>query len=461
MNQPLPSEFIQKLSELFGERFSISNAVLEHHSHDESSYPAVMPQGVVFANTTEEIAQLVKYCNQYLVPVIPVAAGTSLEGHVLPIHGGIALNMNNMNQVLGVYPEDLIAVVQPAVRRKQLNTELKDTGFFFPIDPGADASIGGMTATRASGTNAVRYGTMRENVLALTVVTATGEIIRTGTQAKKSSAGYDLTRLYVGSEGTLGIITEVTLKIYPQPENLAAAICSFPSIMDAVSSVIQVIQLGVPVSRVELVDELAIRAINQYSKLNLKEQPTLFFEFGGSSQSIKEQTESVQEIVKSFSGEDFEWATHPEDRARLWHARHNAYFACLQLQAGSRIMNTDVCVPISKLAQCIEETQHDLQNSWLKAPILGHVGDGNYHVLLVIDPNNPKDLEEAERLNSLIVHRALKLGGTCTGEHGVGMHKIDFLVDEYGQDAIDVMRSIKQALDPNNILNPGKIVKMA
>ena len=461
MNQPLPSEFIQKLSELFGERFTTSNAVLEHHSHDESSYPAVMPQGVVFANTTEEIAQLVKYCNQYLVPVIPVAAGTSLEGHVLPIHGGIALNMNNMNQVLGVYPEDLIAVVQPAVRRKQLNTELKDTGFFFPIDPGADASIGGMTATRASGTNAVRYGTMRENVLALTVVTATGEIIRTGTQAKKSSAGYDLTRLYVGSEGTLGIITEVTLKIYPQPENLAAAICSFPSIMDAVSSVIQVIQLGVPVSRVELVDELAIRAINQYSKLNLKEQPTLFFEFGGSSQSIKEQTESVQEIVKSFSGEDFEWATHPEDRARLWHARHNAYFACLQLQAGSRIMNTDVCVPISKLAQCIEETQHDLQNSWLKAPILGHVGDGNYHVLLVIDPNNPKDLEEAERLNSLIVHRALKLGGTCTGEHGVGMHKMDFLVDEYGQDAIDVMRRIKQALDPNNILNPGKIVKMA
>ena len=460
MNQPLPSEFIQKLSELFGERFSISNAVLEHHSHDESSYPAVLPQGVIFANTTEEIAQLVKYCNQYLVPVIPVAAGTSLEGHVLPIHGGIALNMNNMNQVLGVYPEDLIAVVQPAVRRKQLNTELKDTGFFFPIDPGADASIGGMTATRASGTNAVRYGTMRENVLALTVVTATGEIIRTGTQAKKSSAGYDLTRLYVGSEGTLGIITEVTLKIYPQPENLAAAICSFPSIMDAVSSVIQVIQLGVPVSRVELVDELAIRAINQYSKLNLKEQPTLFFEFGGSSQSIKEQTESVQEIVKSFSGEDFEWATHPEDRARLWHARHNAYFACLQLQAGSRIMNTDVCVPISKLAQCIEETQHDLQNSWLKAPILGHVGDGNYHVLLVIDPNNPKDLEEAERLNSLIVHRALKLGGTCTGEHGVGMHKMDFLVDEYGQDAIDVMCSIKQALDPNNILNPGKIVKL-
>lgn len=460
MNQPLPSEFIQKLSELFRERFTTSNAVLEHHSHDESSYPAVMPQGVVFANTTEEITQLIKYCNQYAVPVIPVAAGTSLEGHVLPIHGGIALNMNNMNQVLGVYPEDLIAVVQPAVRRKQLNTELKDTGFFFPIDPGADASIGGMTATRASGTNAVRYGTMRENVLALTVVTATGEIIRTGTQAKKSSAGYDLTRLYVGSEGTLGIITEVTLKIYPQPENLAAAICSFPSIMDAVSSVIQVIQLGVPVSRVELVDELAIRAINQHSKLNLKERPTLFFEFSGSSQSIKEQTESVQEIIKSFSGEDFEWATHPEDRARLWHARHNAYFACLQLQAGSRIMNTDVCVPISKLAQCIEETQHDLQNSWLKAPILGHVGDGNYHVLLVIDPNNPKDLEEAERLNALIVHRALKLGGTCTGEHGVGMHKINFLVDEYGQDAIDVMRSIKQALDPNNILNPGKIVKL-
>lgn len=460
MNSPLSPEFIEKLSTLFGERFSTSNAVLEHHSHDESAYPPVMPQGVVFAKTTEEIAQLVKYCNQYAVPIVPVAAGTSLEGHVLPIHGGIALNLNNMNQVISIHPEDLIAVVQPAVRRKQLNAELKDTGFFFPIDPGADASIGGMTATRASGTNAVRYGTMRENVLALTVVTATGEIIRTGTQAKKSSAGYDLTRLYVGSEGTLGIITEVTLKIYPQPEQLAAAICSFPTIVDAVSAVIQVIQLGVPVARVELVDELAIHAINQYSKLNLKEQPTLFFEFSGSSQSIKEQTELAQEIVNSFSGENFEWATHAEDRARLWQARHNAYFACLQLQAGSRIMNTDVCVPISKLAQCIEETQNDLQQSWLKAPILGHVGDGNYHVLLVIDPNEPKDLEEAERLNSRIVQRALKLGGTCTGEHGVGMHKMGFLEDEYGQDAINVMRCIKQTLDPNNILNPGKIVKL-
>ncbi len=460
MKPPLPPELIQKLTALFGDRFTTSNAILDHHSHDESSYPPVMPQAVVFANSAEEIAQLVKYCNQYAVPIVPVAAGTSLEGHVLPIHGGIALNMNNMNQIVGVYPEDLIAVVQPAVRRKQLNEELKDTGFFFPIDPGADASIGGMTATRASGTNAVRYGTMRENVLALTVVTATGDIIRTGTQAKKSSAGYDLTRLFVGSEGTLGIITEVTLKIYPQPENLAAAICNFPSVMDAVSAVIQVIQLGVPVARAELVDELAILAINQYSKLNLKEQPTLFFEFSGSSQSIKEQAELVQEIVKGFSGEDFEWATRPEDRARLWHARHNAYFACLQLQAGSRIMNTDVCVPISKLAQCIEETKNDLKQSWLKAPILGHVGDGNYHVLLVLDPNNPKDQEEAERLNSLIVHRALKLGGTCTGEHGVGMHKMDFLVDEYGQETIHVMRTIKRALDPSNILNPGKILKL-
>jgi D-lactate dehydrogenase (cytochrome) len=460
MNLPLPPPFVQKLSALFGERFTTSQAVLDHHSRDESSYPPVMPQAVVFANTTEEIAQLVKYCNQYEVPIVPFAAGTSLEGHVLPIHGGVALNMNNLNQVLGIYPEDLIAVVQPAVRRKELNNQLKDTGFFFPIDPGADASIGGMTATRASGTNAVRYGTMRENVLALTVVTASGEIIKTGTRAKKSSAGYDLTRLFVGSEGTLGIITEITVKIYPQPEQIAAAICSFPSILDAVSSVIQVIQLGVPIARVELVDELAIKAINQYSQLTLKEQPTLFFEFSGSHLSIKEQAELVQEIVKSFSGEDFEWATRPEDRARLWHARHNAYFACLQLQAGSRIMNTDVCVPISKLAQCIEETKNDLKDSWLKAPILGHVGDGNYHVLLVIDPNNPTDLTEAERLNSRIVNRALELGGTCTGEHGVGIHKMDFLVDEYGEDAIDVMRSIKKALDPKNILNPGKIVKL-
>ncbi len=317
-----------------------------------------------------------------------------------------------------------------------------------------------MCATRASDTNAVRYGTMRENVLALTVVTASGEIIKTGTQAKKSSAGYDLTRLFVGSEGTLGVITEITLKIYPHSEDIAAAICSFASVTEAVNAVIEVIQAGIPVARVELVDELAIKAINQYSNLSLIEKPALFFEFIGSSQSLKEQAEFAQEIAKNNGGVDFEWATRPEDRARLWHARHNAYFACLQLQPGCRSISTDVCVPISKLAQCISETRQELDASWLKALILGHVGDGNYHVLLAIDPNNPADLEEAERLNSGIVHRALQLGGTCTSEHGVGMHKINFLVDEHGAGAIEVMRSIKKALDPKNIPNLGKFLKI-
>ncbi|WP_255538486.1 FAD-binding oxidoreductase [Polynucleobacter sp. P1-05-14] len=456
----LPAALVNELKVIFGDRFSSTAVVLDYHGRDESSYPAQPPQAVVFANSTEEVASLVKLCSLHEVPIIPFGAGTSLEGHVLPIHGGISLDLNNMNQVLGVYPEDLIAIVQPAVRRRQLNDELKDTGYFFPVDPGADASIGGMAATRASGTNAVRYGTMRENVLALVVVTAAGEIIKTGTQAKKSSAGYDLTRLFVGSEGTLGIITEITLKIYPQPEDIAAAICSFSTVTDAVKAVMQVIQLGIPVARVELVDALAIQAINRYSKLTLNEQPTLFFEFIGSSHSVKEQAELAQEIVSNHGGHNFEWAAHPEDRARLWHARHNAYFACLQLQPGCRIINTDVCVPISRLAQCIAQTRQDLDTSWLKATILGHVGDGNYHVLLVIDPDKPDDLVEAERLNSAIVHRALQLGGTCTGEHGVGMHKIDFLVDEHGIGAIEVMRTIKKALDPKNILNPGKILKI-
>jgi D-lactate dehydrogenase (cytochrome) len=453
----LSESFVSEVSALFGERFSISPAILDHHGRDESPYPALPPQGVVFVRSSEEIASLVKLCNHHKVPIIPFGAATSLEGHILPVQGGISLDLNQMNQILEIHPEDMTVTVQAAVRRKQLNTELRDTGYFFPVDPGADASIGGMCATRASGTNAVRYGTMRENVLALTVVTAAGDIIHTGTRAKKSSAGYDLTRLFVGSEGTLGIITEITLKIYPQPEEIAAAVCSFPNISNAVNAVIEVIQMGISISRVEFVDELAIEAINKFSKLSFKLQPTLFFEFVGSISSVKEQTQFVQEIVKTHSGEDFEWAAHPEDRARLWQARHNAYFACLQLQAGSRIINTDVCVPISKLAECILETRKEIDNSWLKAPILGHVGDGNYHVLLVIDPNKPADIQEAERLNSAIVHRALSLGGTCTGEHGVGIHKINFLIDEHGSEAIEIMRAIKRALDPNNILNPGKI----
>ncbi len=455
----LPDALILELQAIFGERFTTAMAILEHHGRDESTYPLTLPQAVVFANSTDEVVSLVKLCNQFEVPIIPFAAGTSLEGHVLAIHGGISLDLNQMNQVVAIQTEDLTATVQPAVRRKQLNVELKDTGYFFPIDPGADASIGGMTATRASGTNAVRYGSMRENVLALTVVLANGEVIKTGTQAKKSSAGYDLTRLFVGSEGTLGIITEITVKIYPIPQEVAAGICCFSNITDAVQTVIEIIQSGIPIARVELLDELAIQAINQYSKLSLQEKPTLFFEFADSTSSVKEQAEFAQEVAKNHGGQDFEWATHQEDRSRLWQARHDAYFACLQIKPGARIITTDVCVPISKLAHCIEETRKDLDASYLPATILGHVGDGNYHVLLVLDPLNQQDFTEAKQLNAAIVHRALKLGGTCTGEHGVGMHKIDFLIEEHGSGAIAVMHSIKQALDPKNIMNPGKILR--
>jgi len=349
--------------------------------------------------------------------------------------------------------------VEPGVTRKQLNTEIRDTGLFFPIDPGADASIGGMCATRASGTNAVRYGTMRENVLNLTVVTADGRIIKTANRARKSSAGYDLTRLFIGSEGTLGIITEITLKLYPQPEAVSAAVCAFPSMGDAVSAVIDTIQMGVPIARVEFVDALAIRAINQYDKLTLPEMPTLFFEFHGSEHGVQEQAETVQQIAAEHKGQGFEWATRPEDRSRLWNARHNAYFAFLQLKPGCRAVTTDVCVPISRLAECVVETEKDLLASALQlpAPIVGHVGDGNFHVALLIDPNKPEELEEAERINQRIVARAIAMDGTCTGEHGVGLHKMDFLIAEHGNDAIDLMRSIKQALDPKHVLNPGKI----
>ncbi|MDC6179973.1 FAD-binding protein [Ralstonia solanacearum] len=460
--KPIPPAMLDALRARFGDRVSTSDAVRAHHGRDESAYDPMLPDAVVFARTTEEVVAVAKLCHAHEIPLIPFGAGSSLEGHLLAVAGGLTLDLSQMNRVLSVHPEDLTVTVEPGVTRKQLNAEIRDTGLFFPIDPGADASIGGMCATRASGTNAVRYGTMRENVLNLTVVTADGRVIKTANRARKSSAGYDLTRLFIGSEGTLGIITGITLKLVPQPEAVSAAVCAFPSMGDAVSAVIDTIQMGVPVARVEFVDALAIRAINRYDKLSLPELPTLFFEFHGSGHSVQEQAETVQAIAAEHRGQGFEWATRPEDRSRLWNARHNAYFAFLQLKPGCRAVTTDVCVPISRLAECVIETEQDLLASPLKlpAPIVGHVGDGNFHVALLIDPDRPEELEEAERINRRIVARAIAMDGTCTGEHGVGLHKMDFLVAEHGNDAIDLMRSVKQALDPKHILNPGKIFRL-
>ncbi|MFM7226808.1 MAG: FAD-binding oxidoreductase [Betaproteobacteria bacterium] len=459
LKRELPSALLSALQSRFGDRVSTSQAMREHHGRDESSYDPMLPDAVVFAQTIDDVAAAVQLCNQHRFPVIAYGTGTSLEGHILAVQGGLSIDLSQMNQVVALNAEDLTVTVQPGVTRKQLNAEIKDTGLFFPIDPGADASIGGMAATRASGTNAVRYGTMRENVLALTVVTADGKVIKTGTRAKKSSAGYDLTRLFVGSEGTLGIIVEVTLKLYPQPEAISAAVCSFPSIEPAVNSVIQTIQMGVPVARVEFLDETSVRALNAHDKLSLPEKPLLLFEFHGSDHSVKEQAELVQQIANEHGATGFEWATRPEDRSRLWQARHNAYFALLQLRAGSRAISTDCCVPISRLSECLLETKADLEREGVIHGIIGHVGDGNFHVQMIIDPNDPADIARAEGVNERMVTRAIAMQGTCTGEHGIGLHKIDFLVQESGEETVDVMRTIKHALDPHNIFNPGKVLR--
>ncbi|HYD79605.1 MAG TPA: FAD-linked oxidase C-terminal domain-containing protein [Paucimonas sp.] len=457
--KPLPAELLAALQAIFEDRVTTSQAMREHHGRDESSYDPMLPDAVVFAQTTEEVAQAVKLCAAHAVPIIAYGTGTSLEGHVLALQGGVTIDLSQMNKVIAIHPEDLTATVEAGVTRKQLNQEIRDTGLFFPIDPGADASLGGMAATRASGTNAVRYGTMRENVLALTVVTADGRIIKTGTRARKSAAGYDLTRLFVGSEGTLGIITEVTVKLYPQPEAISAAVCSFPSTADAVNTVIATIQMGVPVARVEFLDENGVKAINAYDKLGLPEQPLLLFEFHGSEHGVKEQAETVEGIAAEYNAIGFEWATRPEDRSRLWAARHNAYFALLQMRPGHRSITTDCCVPISRLAECILDTQADCTRHGLVHSIIGHVGDGNFHVLILVDPHDAEEVANAEGVNSRMVSRALAMDGTCTGEHGVGMHKMDFLVQEHGDGAIDTMRAIKRALDPNNLLNPGKVIR--
>ncbi len=457
---PLPEAFLAALAGRFGEQLSTAAAVREHHGRDESAYPPMPPGAVVFARSTEDVAALVALAAEHRVPVIPYGVGSSLEGHLLAVEGGVSVDLSQMNRVLAVNSEDLTVTVQAGVTRMQLNNEIKHTGLFFPIDPGADATIGGMAATRASGTNAVRYGTMRENVLGLTVVTAEGRVIRTSRRAKKSSAGYDLTRLFIGAEGTLGIVTEATLRLYPQPEAIAAAICSFPSVEAAVAATIATIQMGVPIARCELLDALTVRAVNQRDRLGLPESPLLLFEFHGTPAGVEEQTTAVQDIAREHGGHDFQWATTPEERTRLWTARHNAYFACLQLKPGSRSCTTDVCVPISRLAECIGETIKDTEASSLPAPILGHVGDGNFHCAILVDPASPEEMEEAERLNRRIVERALRMDGTCTGEHGVGLHKIDFLLEEHGADGIELMARIKRAFDPLNILNPGKVLRV-
>ena len=461
LQREVPAVLLTALKARFAERCSTALVVREQHGRDESAFTTVPPPAaVVFAQSTQEVAEVVTLASQYRVPVIPFGIGSSLEGHLLAVQGGISIDVSRMNQVLTINAEDLTVTVQPGVTRKQLNEAVKSTGLFFPIDPGADATLGGMSATRASGTNAVRYGTMRENVLALEVVTASGEVIRTGTRAKKSSAGYDLTRLMVGSEGTLGVITEVTVKLYPLPEAISAAVCSFPSIEAAVRTTIQIIQMGIPIARVELIDANSVRMVNAHSKLTLREEPQLLMEFHGSPASVKEQAEAVQEIATEFGGNAFEWATTPEERTRLWTARHNAYFAAIQSRPGCRAISTDTCVPISRLADCLLDSVAEAEASGLPYFLVGHVGDGNFHFGYLIDPDNPAERATAEQLNHALVARALRLEGTCSGEHGVGLHKIDFLLTEAGSGAVGMMRTIKQALDPHNIMNPGKIFSL-
>ena len=456
----VPAALIDALKARFAANCSTALVVREQHGRDESSFVAPPPAAVVFAESTQDVADAVRMASESSVPVIPFGIGSSLEGHLLAVQGGISIDVSRMNKVLSINADDLTVTVQAGVTRKQLNEAVKSTGLFFPIDPGADATIGGMSATRASGTNAVRYGTMRENVLGLEVVTASGEVIRTGTRARKSSAGYDLTRLMVGSEGTLGVITEVTVKLYPLPEAISAAICSFPSIEAAVRTTIQIIQLGVPIARVELIDVNTVRMVNAHSKLSLREEPMLLMEFHGSPTGVKEQAELVQEIASDHGGKAFEWASTPEERTRLWAARHNAYFAAIQSRPGCRAISTDTCVPISRLADCLLDSVAEADASGIPYFLVGHVGDGNFHFGYLLDPDKPEERVTAEKLNHDLVTRALRLEGTCTGEHGIGLHKMDFLVTEAGAGAVEMMRTIKRALDPRNIMNPGKIFSL-
>jgi D-lactate dehydrogenase (cytochrome) len=465
LTRPAPKAveaIVERLVADFGDRASTNAAVRDQHGHGEGLADPAPPDVVVYPQSTEEVAAIVRLCHAARVPVIPFGVGTSLEGHVAALYGGVCLDFSTMNRIVEVNADDLDCRVEAGVTREQLNADLKGTGLFFPIDPGANATIGGMASTRASGTNAVRYGTMRENVLGLTVVTADGRVVRTGGRARKSAAGYDLTRLFVGQEGTLGIITEVQLKLYGVPEAISAAVCQFPDLKSAVQTVILAMQHGIPVARIELLDDVQMGACIGYSKLEgFEAKPTLFFEFHGTAAGVAEQARMMEGIVIDQGGSAFHWATAPEERSRLWKARHNAWYAALSLRPGCMGFSTDACVPISRLADCILETRADVATSGLVCPIVGHVGDGNFHLLVLYDPKDAAERERAEALAKRVSLRAIRMGGTCTGEHGVGIHKLDAVALEHGEPAVEVMRAIKRALDPGNILNPGKTVPPA
>jgi D-lactate dehydrogenase (cytochrome) len=448
---------IGALAATFGNRLVTSLAVRQQHANVLTWIENQPPDAVVFPQSAEDVVDAVRICVQHRVPVVPYGTGTSLEGHINAPLGGVSIDFRDMNRVLAVHAEDLDCVVEPGVTRKQLNEHLRDQGLFFPIDPGADASIGGMASTRASGTNAVRYGTMKDNVIALKVVLANGETITTARRAKKSAAGYDLTRLFVGAEGTLGVITEVTVKLHGIPEQIAGGVCPFPSVEAACQATIATIQSGIPVARIELLDELQVKAANAYSKLGLPETPMLFLEFHGTEAGVKEQSERFGEISADLGGGPFKWTANAEERTKLWQARHDAYWACIGLRPGAKAFATDVCVPLSRLAECVTETQRDIADNKLVAPIVGHVGDGNFHVSVLLDMDDPAEVAAAKGFNERLVTRALAMEGTCTGEHGVGQGKMKYLAAEHGP-ALDVMRSLKHALDPQDLMNPGKIV---
>lgn len=447
---------IDVLKSILGDRIVTTQAIREQHSHDTSYIKPVMPDAVAFPQNEAEVQEVVRACAAHGVPVVPFGAGTSMEGHTIPVQGGISLDMREMNKIIEIRPEDGLAVVQSGVTRKQLNTELRATGLMFSVDPGADASFGGMASTRGSGTTAVRYGTMRENVLALRVVTPDGTAISTGSRARKSSTGYDLTHLYIGAEGTLGVITEVTVKLHPIPEAVSSAICAFSDVSSAVEAVIATVQYGIPVARVEFLDEVAIANVNAYSGLTLEVAPTLLFEFHGTPDWVKEQATIVKEIVTDMGALGFQWAADADEQGKIWQARHDLFWATKAQRTGCELFTGDICVPISRLAESIVDARADIDASFLKGQIIGHVGDGNFHTAYLIDPHSDKELAEAERLADLLVGRALKVGGTASGEHGVGIGKIKFLRQEHG-DAVDVMKKIKAALDPLGIMNPGKI----